>query len=179
VKPNNIIIPAYKVESKILLLRDQKVIIDRDLADFYGVDTKRLNEQVKRNIKRFPVDFMFQLTQSEKNELVANCDHLNNLKYSKALPCAFTEHGIIMVASVLNSNKTIEVGVFITRIFVKMRQLIIKKQELQQKIVQIEEKLSKHDNQLVEIKTFLQQLLNPKPKLKTKKIGFLADISDN
>jgi hypothetical protein len=84
-----------------------------------------------------------------------------------------------MVASVLNSNKTIEVGVFITRIFVKMRQLIIKKQELQQKIVQIEEKLSKHDNQLVEIKTFLQQLLNPKPKLKTKKIGFLADISDN
>jgi hypothetical protein len=118
------IVPAGKIENRILLIRGEKVIIDADLAEFYGVATKRLNEQVKRNVNRFPADFMFQLTKEEKSEVVANCDHLKNLKYSKTLPYAFTEHGAIMAASVLNMQRAIEVSVFIVRAFVKFRQFI-------------------------------------------------------
>ena len=98
------VVPVGKIENRILLIRGEKVIIDADLAEFYGVPTKRLNEQVKRNKDRFPDDFMFQLSPDEKAEVVANCDHLENLKYSKALPYAFTEHGAIMAAGVLNTD---------------------------------------------------------------------------
>ena len=98
------VVPVGKIENRILLIRDEKVIIDADLAEFYGVPTKRLNEQVRRNKDRFPDDFMFQLSPDEKAEVVANCDHLSKLKYSKTLPYAFTEHGSIMAASVLNPN---------------------------------------------------------------------------
>ena len=99
-------IPDRIVESKILLIRGKKVMIDKDIAELYGVTTKRLNEQVKRNHTRFPEDFMFQLTGIEKSEVVANCDHLNNLKYSPNLPYAFTEYGVVMLASVLKSKHT-------------------------------------------------------------------------
>ncbi len=88
-----------RIESRILVVRGQKVIIDADLAQLYGVDTKRLNEQVKRNIDRFPHDFMFRLSADEKTEVVANCDHLQKLKFAKTLPYAFTEHGAIRAAS--------------------------------------------------------------------------------
>jgi ORF6N domain len=98
------VVPIGKIENRILLIRGEKVIVDADLAQFYGVPTKRLNEQVKRNAGRFPKDFMFQLTKDEKSEVVANCDYLENLKYSRSLPFAFTEHGAIMAASVLNSH---------------------------------------------------------------------------
>jgi len=90
---DKIIIPDEFIMTKILFIRGQKVMIDRDLAELYGVPTKRLNEQVKRNIKRFPNNFMFQLTELEKEEVVANCDHLRKLKFSTALPYVFTEHG--------------------------------------------------------------------------------------
>ncbi|MCX6327287.1 MAG: ORF6N domain-containing protein [Bacteroidia bacterium] len=95
--------------NKILIIRNMRVMIDSDLAELYGVSTKRLNEAVKRNFKRFPVDFMFQLIQSEKEDLVANCDHLKKLKFSPYLPFAFTEHGAVMLASVLNSDRAIAV----------------------------------------------------------------------
>lgn len=91
------------IESRILLIRGQKVMLDSDLAKLYGVSTKRLNEQVKRNQKRFPADFMFKLTAKEKAEVVANCDHLSRLRFSPVLPNAFTEHGALMAASVLNT----------------------------------------------------------------------------
>lgn len=87
--------PAALITTRILTLRGQRVMVDADLAELYGVTTKRLNEQVKRNQARFPQDFMFQLTPEEKQEVVANCDHLKNLKFSKTLPHAFTEHGAI------------------------------------------------------------------------------------
>jgi len=106
------IISVGKIEQRILLVRGEKVIIDSDLAEFYAVPTKRLNEQVKRNKDRFPPDFTFQLTSDEKAELVAVCDHLEKLKYSNALPYAFTEHGTIMAASVLKSPRAVEVSVF-------------------------------------------------------------------
>ena len=89
----------------ILLIRGERVILDADLARLYGVSTRRLNEQVKRNARRFPPDFTFRLTRDEKVEVVANCDHLAGLKYAKALPLALTEHGAIMAASVLNSDR--------------------------------------------------------------------------
>src|SRR6476620_7016832 len=95
----------------------QRVMLDEDLAELYGVATKRLNEQVKRNRERFPSDFLFQLTASEKAEVVANCDHLAKLKFSKALPYAFTEHGAIQAANVLASAQAVEMGIYVVRAF--------------------------------------------------------------
>ncbi len=103
-----------EILTRILLVRNKRVMIDRDLAELYGVTTKRLNEQVKRNANRFPADFMFELTAKEKEEVVANCDHLNNLKYSSTLPHVFTEHGAVMLASVLNSDTAVAVNVRIS-----------------------------------------------------------------
>ena len=93
------------IETKILLIRGQKVMLDADLAELYGVETKRLNEQMRRNIERFPEDFMFRLSAKEKAEVVANCDHLAKLKYSPTLPYAFTEHGALMLGNVLKSDR--------------------------------------------------------------------------
>ncbi len=106
-------IPTEPVESRILTLRRQKVILDSDLAAIYGVTTKRLNEQVKRNARRFPGDFLFRLTPRERKEVVANCDHLAELKFSPTLPYAFTENGAIMAANVLNSPQAVRMSVFV------------------------------------------------------------------
>lgn len=107
------IIPTDGLESRILIIRGQKVILDSDLAAIYGVTTKRLNEQVKRNAKRFPVDFIFRLTPMERKEVVANCDHLYELKFSPVLPYAFTENGAVMAANVLNSSQAVRMSVFV------------------------------------------------------------------
>ncbi len=112
------LIPVEMIERKILLIRGEKVMLDADLAALYGVTTKRLNEQVKRNRERFPNDFMFQLTEEEKAEVVANCDHLKRPKFSHALPYAFTEYGAIMLASVLNSPIAVQTSVLVVRAFV-------------------------------------------------------------
>lgn len=119
--------PLARIESRILFIRDQKIMVDADLADLYGVPTKRLNEQVKRNQERFPPDFMFQLTSAEKLQVVASCDRLAGLKFSKSLPFVFTEHGAIQAASVLASPQAIEVGVYVVRAFVHLREMIISK----------------------------------------------------
>jgi hypothetical protein len=121
---NEMMIPDEVIMSKIMVVRGVKVMIDNDLAELYGVTTKRLNEQVKRNIKRFPEDFMFQLTAEEKQEVVANCDHLKRLMFSPNMPYAFTEHGAVMLASVLNSDRAITVNIQIVRVFSRMRQLL-------------------------------------------------------
>jgi ORF6N domain-containing protein len=107
------LITVQKIENLIWVIRGQKVILDSDLANLYGVSTKRLNEQVKRNEGRFPLDFMLQLHNQEKAEVVAICDHLSKLKYSPVLPNAFTEHGAIMAASVLNTSRAVGVSVFV------------------------------------------------------------------
>jgi hypothetical protein len=96
-----------RIAQQILVIRDQKVMLDADLAALYGVPTKRLNQQVKRNAERFPEDFMFQLSRSERDEVVANCDHLRQLRFSPTMPFAFTEHGALMAASVLNSPRAV------------------------------------------------------------------------
>ena len=168
------IVPVGKIEQRILLIRGEKIIIDADLAEFYGVPTKRLNEQVKRNKARFPKDFMFRLSATEKAEVVANCDHLSKLKFSKTLPYAFTEHGSIMAASVLNSKRAVEVSVYIVRAFVKIRRMIAEHKELSRRIVQIERHLAEHDDQIIELIKAIKQLLKPEPPPKKRRIGFHA-----
>ena len=117
----NLTTTENNIENKIFVIRNQRVMIDSDLAKLYGVETKKLNQAVKRNIKRFPEDFMFQLTDEEQKELVTNCDHLKKLKYSYQNAYAFTEHGVTMLASVLNSERAIEINVQIVRTFIKLR----------------------------------------------------------
>ena len=172
-----VIIAAGKIEQRILLIRGEKVIVDADLAEFYGVPTKRLNEQVKRNKDRFPADFMFQLSSEEKSEVVAKCDHLSKLKYAKALPYAFTEHGAIMAASVLSSPHAIEVSVFIVRAFVKLRRTIAEHKELAAKIAQLEHRLAEHDELILSLVEAIDQFMNPELPSERRRIGFQTDES--
>jgi len=170
-KEKGLIVPDEIVMSKILLVRGKKVMIDRDLAELYGVSTKRLNEQVKRNLKRFPEDFMFQLTEEEKEEVVAFCDHLKGLKYSSFLPYVFTEYGAVMLASVLNSERAIEVNIQIVRIFTQMREILLTHKDILLKLEQVERKVFGHDQDIQLIFEYLKQLLNP-PQEPRPRIGF-------
>jgi len=169
------LVKVGKIRQRILLIRGVKVMVDADLAEAYGVPTRRLNEQVRRNSDRFPDDFMFQLTPEEKAEVVANCDHLERLKFSKAMPLVFTEHGAIMAASVLNSPKAVEVSVYVVRAFVQLREVIAGHKELARKIAQLEKKLGKHDKQIMVLVEAIKQLMDPKPPPKTRRIGFHTD----
>ena len=123
-------VPMERVEDRILSIRGHRVMLDADLAELYGVPTKRLNEQVKRNEERFPEDFAFRLTMKEKAELVAKCDRFSRLKHSTAFPLVFTEHGAIMAANVLNSRRAIEASVCVVRAFVRMREVLATHKEL-------------------------------------------------
>ena len=122
------------VKSRIFTFRNKQVMIDRDLAELYGVETKRLNEQVKRNIDRFPDEFRFQLTENEKNELVANCDRFHNLKHSTVNPYAFTEQGVAMLSAVLNSKIAINTSIKIMNAFVEMRSFLIQNAQIFQRL---------------------------------------------
>jgi hypothetical protein len=128
------------IEKRIYTIRGHKVMLDTDLADLYGVSTKRLNEQVKRNLRRFPEDFMFRLTSSEKQEVVAICDHLVHLKFSSTRPYAFTEHGALMAANILHSGRAEQMSVYVIRAFIKMRDLLATHKEIAQKLEELEKK---------------------------------------
>lgn len=169
------IILIRKIEQSILLIRKEKVIIDADLARFYGVPTKALNQAVKRNPDRFPPDFMFQLTPEEKSQVVTICDHLVNLKYSRHLPYAFTEHGAIMAASILNSPRAVEVSVFIVRAFIKLRQTLAEHKELSHKIKMLEIIVANHDLKILALVNAIKTLSSPKPIPSKRRIGFLPD----
>jgi len=169
-------IPDELIMNKILIVRGVKVMIDTDLADLYGVPTKRLNEQVKRNSRRFPEDFMFQLTEQEKQEVVANCDHLKRLRFSPNLPFVFTEHGAVMLASILNSDRAIIVNIQIVRVFTRMRQLLESHTKIQRMLEQIQKKELDQDRQILLIFKYLKQLEQAKKprddQAQRKKIGF-------
>ena len=167
-----LVIPEEVIMAKIYFIRDQKVMIDSDLAELYGVETRRLNEQVKRNKDRFPVDFMFQLTNEEKQEVIVNCDHLEKLKFSRTNPYAFTEHGTIMLANVLNTKTAIETSVLIVRAFVKLRELLSTHKELERKILQLE---SKYDKQFKLIFEAIRELMHQEQLDENRpRIGFKA-----
>ena len=143
-------------------------MLDADLAEVYNVTTKRLNEQVKRNAERFPEDFAFRLTEEEKTELVANCDRFDRLKHSTAFPLAFTEHGVIMAASVLNSQRAVETSVYVVRAFVRMREALAGHRSLTQRLNDLEKK---YDSQFRMVFDAIRALMEP-PKTPRRRIGF-------
>jgi hypothetical protein len=159
------------VERRILLIRGQKVMLDSDLAELYGVSTTRLNEQVKRNLKRFPEDFMFRLTHAEKQEVIANCDHLQKLKFSPVLPQAFTEHGAVMLASVLSSPVAIQASMQVVRAFVRLRNILAAHKELAKKLEAFEQKT---DSRFKVVFELIAKYLKPESK-KASRIGFETD----
>ncbi|MDD2680295.1 MAG: ORF6N domain-containing protein [Candidatus Omnitrophica bacterium] len=163
------IVSVEVITSKIFFIRGKKVMIDRDLALLYEVTTKRLNEQVKRNIKRFPEDFMFQLTKSEKSELVANCDRFNAMKHSVVLPYAFTEQGVAMLSGVLNSDRAISVNIQIMRAFTQLRRMLLTNHDLRRKIEAMEKK---YDKQFAIVFQAIKQLLEPPAAKPKPSIGF-------
>lgn len=155
------------------MIRDQKVMIDTDIAELYGVTTKRLNEQVKRNISRFPSNFMFELTKEEKNQVVANCDHLEKLKFSPVLPKVFTEHGILMVANVLTSERAIQVSIKIIEVFIKMREALTDNLSLKLEVEEIKKKLTNHSKNIELVFNYLDELIDKKEDMKPRpKIGY-------
>ena len=168
------IILQEKIRSRIIPIRGISVIIDRDLAEFYGVETKVLNQAVKRNIERFPEDFMFQLTLEEFNELVTNCDRFATLKHSSSMPYVFTEHGIAMLSSVLKSKKAIQINIAIMRVFVIVSKIINSSNDLVEKINKLEEKYNMHDGKIKDIFTALNYLIKGEEEKNNKKqeIGF-------
>ena len=164
------------IEPKILTIRGFKVMIGRDLALLYGVQTKRLNEAVKRNIGRFPNHYMFQLSRQEKQELVANCDRFKALKHCTTLPYAFTEQGVAMLSSVLRSEKAIQVNIQIMNTFVKMRQWAIESKDIARRLTELEHYFMEHckDNKadIQELKQAIDMLVD---RTKPAKIGFKTD----
>ncbi len=170
--PKRAIADIPSVESRILTIRGRRVILDADLAALYGVSTKAFNQAVKRNGDRFPPDdFMFVLTKAEKREVVTNCDHLARLKFSSALPRAFTEHGAIMAASVLNSPRAVEMSVYVVRAFVKMREALAATAELSRRLEAVEHRIDQHDDSIRALVAAVRQLMAPVPTAK-RKIGF-------
>lgn len=166
------LVPQERIQDAILLIRGQKVMLDADLARIYGVTTKRLNEQVKRNRDRFPdEDFMFQLTVKEKAEVVAICDHLKNIKYSRQLPYAFTEHGAIMLANVLNSKTAVAASIQVVKTFIKMREIFGQNKQLAERLYRVEQRLSQHDQDIKLLIEAVRNLMMPN-KRNPKRIGF-------
>lgn len=158
------LVPMENVSRRILLLRGRRVMLDADLADLYGVTTKRLNEQVRRNCGRFPPDFLFRLTKKEKAEVVANCDHLAQLKFSHALPNAFTEHGAVMAASVLNTDRAVEMSVFVVRAFVQMRRFLVGQKNILKRLEAVERQVGEHDHAIrILLQTFRELMTQPAP----------------
>lgn len=180
------VIGEERIEQSILLVRGQKVLLDVDLAELYGVSTKRLNEQVRRNLDRFPLDFMFQLSEQEavatRSQIVnasKDADPMRsqiatasrrNVRY---LPYAFTEHGVIMAASILNTPRAIEVSVFVVRVFVKLREMLTADKELARKLAELEQKIGKHDETIRSLVAAIRQLMTP-AEPKRNEIGFKA-----
>jgi phage regulator Rha-like protein len=167
-----VLVPREVIERRIFVIRGKKVMVDRDLAELYGVATKRINEQVKRNIKRFPVEFMFRLNVAEKNELVANCDRFHSWKHSTSLPCAFTEHGVTMLANVLNSETAVNISIDIVKAFINFRTMLSTHKELAHRLEQLEQRMERKDEEVQAIFQAIRDLMDP-PRAKRKpKIGF-------
>jgi phage regulator Rha-like protein len=166
-----IVVADEVVMNKIYYIRKQKVMLDRDLAELYGVQAIRLREQVKRNIDRFPKNFMFQLTQKEVESMVSQNAIPSKKHLGGSLPFAFTEHGVLMLASVLKSEKAMQVSIRVIEIFVKMREMLSAHKDILLQLQKMEKKLTAHDEDIQLIFEYLKQLLNP-PQEPRPAIGF-------
>ena len=167
------IISTESIVNKIVFLRGEKVLLDHDLAELYGVETKVLKQAVRRNIKRFPDDFMFELTKEENQSLRSQNVTLKRGQHSKYSPFAFTEQGVAMLSSVLNSERAIEVNISIMRAFVQLRKMIVSHDKLAGKLAELEQHLEGHDEQIQAIFEAIRQLMTP-PAKPRKKIGFIV-----
>ena len=163
------LVPTEEIVTKIIFLRGEKVLLDRDLAELYGVETRVLNQAVGRNRKRFPEDFMFVLTREEITRISQSVTS-SKIKYSKRVT-AFTEQGVAMLSSVLNSDRAIEVNIAIMRAFVQLRKIITTNEELAKKLEELEHKIEKHDEDIGLIFEAIRELMSP-PDTPSKKIGF-------
>lgn len=169
------VIPDEVVINKIYLIRNEKVMLDKDLAALYGVETKRLNEQVKRNIERFPEDFMFRLTEIEFDNLKSQ-NATSSWGGRRNLPYAFTEHGVLMLSSVLNSGLAIKVNIQIMRVYTKIRKMLATHEDLLLKFEQVEIRLANHDDQIMLILEYIKQFEDAKQEsldyMNRPRIGF-------
>jgi phage regulator Rha-like protein len=174
-----------KIETLILVLRGERVILDSDLARIYGVTTTRFNQQVRRNIERFPEDFMFQLTKDESDHLMLQIATSKKGRGGRRkLPFVFTEHGAIMAANVLNSPRAVQMSVFVVRAFVKMREALTASKALTEKLVELEKKLTSrldvHEKAIVHILKEIKKLMPlPLPEPKRRPIGFRMQEDEN
>lgn len=178
------LVPAQDITGSILVLRGHRVLLDAQLATLYGLTTKRLNEQVKRNRERFPQGFMFQLTAQEAAALRS---HFATSKTPEGrggrryAPYAFTEHGAIMAATVLNSPQAVKMSIYVVRAFVQLRELLGSNRELARRFAQLEARLDKkltdHDQAIAAILSAIRELMNP-PATKRRSIGFTADLQE-
>jgi len=172
------LVPEERIEKAILLIRGHKVMVDRDLAALYGVETKVLNQAVRRNQKRFPEDFMFQLSKEELENWRSQFVTSNSAAKMglRRRPYAFTEHGVAMLSSVLNSDRAIEVNIAIMRAFVRLREIFATHKELARKLDELERKLGEHDQKFQVVFEAIRQLMAPLPHTPKKpKIGFVRD----
>lgn len=149
-------------------------MLDADLAELYGVTTMQLNQAVKRNNERFPDDFMFRLSNTEKTEVITNCDNLSRLKFSPHLPYAFTEHGVTMLSAVLKSQRAIEVSVFVVRAFIKLREMLATHKDLAEKMEKLENEQTTQGQQLAKVCRIIKNLLDV-PVTTKDNIGFKRD----
>ncbi len=166
------LIPQETIASEIFLLRGKKVMLDRNLARLYGVTTGNLNKAIKRNIERFPEDFMFQLTKDEEKTLRFQFGSLKRGQHPKYLPYVFTEQGVAMLSSVLRSKRAIQVNIAIMRVFVRLKEIISTHKELAYKLNELERKIEKHDEEICNIFEAIRQLMAPPPEKKRRIIGF-------
>jgi hypothetical protein len=167
-KKSKSVVPMERIEKSILLIRGQKVMLDSDLAELYSVETKQLKRAVRRNINRFPKDFMFRLTKDEYNSLRYQFGTLKRGEHSKYPPMAFTEQGVAMLSSVLNSKRAIEVNILIMRAFVKLREMVSSHKDLLRKVEEMEKK---YDHQFQVVFEAIKQLMKEAEKPK-RRIGF-------
>lgn len=174
------LVPVEIIQNKIYLIRGRKVMLDRDLAELYGVETRRLNEQVKRNLKRFPSDFMYQLTKEETEIWMSQIAISNKEKMGiRKMPYVFTEQGVAMLSSILNSDRAIQVNIHIMRVFTKLREIMSSHKDLAQKIEVLEtkfqEKYQEQDNKIILIFNAIRDLLADKEEAAKKKgpLGFI------
>lgn len=162
------LIPQEVIENKIYMIRGHKVMLDRDLAKLYGVETRVLKQAVKRNISRFPEDFMFSLS---REEIMRISQTVTSLKFHKEVS-AFTEQGVAMLSTVLNSERAIQVNIAIMRAFVKLREILSTHKELAYKLAELERKIEKHDTEIQAIFDAIRQLMEPPPEKPKRLIGF-------
>lgn len=164
-----------EITGRILLLRGQRVMLDRDLAELYGMLPFRLREQVKRNVERFPRSFMFQLTAKELREVVSQFAIPSHTYTGGSVPYAFTEHGVLMLANVLRSERAVQMSIRIIELFVRMREMVFTHQDILHKLERIEEKVAAHDEDIGTLFDHIREMLTPAPEQPRQRIGYKQD----